>query len=107
MDSTQGKNVHINFRDSFSTDVLDEAKSIINDEKFRFENTDKQRIDLTHLKTYAIDDESSYEIDDAISLQKKDGYQVIWVHIADPCRVISPEGLLEKEARKEKEYEYH
>jgi exoribonuclease II len=59
------------------------------------------RRDLTHLKVYTIDDESTQEIDDGLSLELlPDGRQKLWIHIADPTRLLSPEDEFDLEARK-------
>lgn len=59
------------------------------------------RLDLTHLKVYTVDDESTREIDDGLSLETlEDGRQRIWVHIADPTRLVSPGNELDLEARR-------
>ncbi|WP_320674657.1 ribonuclease catalytic domain-containing protein [Prochlorococcus sp. MIT 1341] len=66
----------------------------------KINNGDNSREDLTKLKTYAIDDENSYEIDDAISLERTREGDILWVHIADPCRVVRADSSLDKEAKK-------
>ena len=59
------------------------------------------RLDLTHQKVYTIDDESTQEIDDGLSLEiLPDGRQKLWIHIADPTRLLSPEDRFDLEARK-------
>jgi exoribonuclease II len=59
------------------------------------------RCDLTHLKVYTIDDESTQEIDDGLSVEiLPDGRQKLWIHIADPTRLLSPEDEFDLEARK-------
>ncbi|WP_310489512.1 RNB domain-containing ribonuclease, partial [Chamaesiphon sp. VAR_69_metabat_338] len=59
------------------------------------------RLDLTHLKVYTIDDESTQEIDDGLSVEGlPDGRQKLWIHIADPTRLLSPEDEFDLEARK-------
>jgi exoribonuclease II len=59
------------------------------------------RLDLTHHKVYTIDDESTQEIDDGLSLEVlPDGRQKLWIHIADPTRLLSPEDRFDLEARK-------
>lgn len=64
-------------------------------------DSDKSRLDLTHLKVYTIDDESTTEIDDGLSLEFLDsGQQRLWIHIADPTRLLSPGDELDMEARK-------
>ncbi|MBD2212866.1 VacB/RNase II family 3'-5' exoribonuclease [Nostoc linckia FACHB-104] len=62
---------------------------------------DTNRLDLTHLKVYTIDDESTTEIDDGLSWESlADGRERLWVHIADPTRLLVPEDELDLEARK-------
>lgn len=61
---------------------------------------DAQRIDLTDLATYSLDDAGTREIDDALSLERRDGCDWIWIHIADPSRLISIDSPLDLEARR-------
>jgi exoribonuclease II len=62
---------------------------------------ESHRVDLTHLKVYTIDDESTQEIDDGLSLETlPDGRQKLWIHIADPTRLLSPGDEFDLEARK-------
>ncbi|WP_017294294.1 ribonuclease catalytic domain-containing protein [Geminocystis herdmanii] len=59
------------------------------------------RLDLTHHKVYTIDDETTEEIDDGLSVETlEDGTLRYWIHIADPTRLIKPDDILDKEARK-------
>ena len=59
------------------------------------------RLDLTHLKVYTIDDESTEEIDDGLSVEYlPTGQQRLWIHIADPSRLVTPGDELDTEARK-------
>ncbi len=62
---------------------------------------DPDRLDLTHLKVYTIDDESTEEIDDGLSVETlADGQVRLWIHIADPTRLISVGDELDLEARR-------
>ncbi|MEY2985435.1 MAG: hypothetical protein RLZZ568_2052 [Cyanobacteriota bacterium] len=62
---------------------------------------DPNRLDLSHLKTYTIDDESTSEIDDGLSVETlADGQYRLWIHVADPTRLMSPNDELDLEARK-------
>ena len=61
---------------------------------------DEQRTDLTDLPTYSIDDSGTREIDDALSLEQRDGERWVWIHIADPARLVEPDSLLDREARR-------
>lgn len=56
---------------------------------------DEPRVDLTGLAAYAIDDEGNRDPDDAISI---DGNR-IWVHVADPSSVITPDSPADLHAR--------
>ncbi|MEL6580621.1 MAG: ribonuclease R family protein [Cyanobacteria bacterium J06621_12] len=59
------------------------------------------RLDLTHLKVCTIDDESTTEIDDGLSVEYlEDGTAKIWIHIADPTRIVEPGDELDLEARR-------
>lgn len=83
---------------NFSTKVLEVAhRSLISPN----EDPDQDRLDLTHLKVYTIDDESTQEIDDGLSVEYlEDGGERLWVHIADPTRLLSPGDELDLEARR-------
>lgn len=63
---------------------------------------DSQRLDLTHLKVYTIDDESTEEIDDGLSIEYLGEGQMpkLWIHIADPTRLVTPGDPLDLEARR-------
>ena len=62
---------------------------------------DDNRLDLTYLKVCTIDDESTTEIDDGLSIEYlANGTAKIWVHIADPTRLVEPEDELDLEARR-------
>ena len=64
-------------------------------------DSETDRLNLTSLKVYTIDDESTQEIDDGLSIEYLDDGQVkIWVHIADPTRLVFPGDELDLEARK-------
>lgn len=54
----------------------------------------EDRLDLTHQQSFAIDDIDSHDPDDAIALA--DG--LLWVHVADPAAVVTPESELDYEA---------
>lgn len=53
------------------------------------------RRDLTHLLALAIDDASTETPDDALSLEG----DILWVHVADPAAVITPDSEIDLEAR--------
>jgi exoribonuclease-2 len=64
-------------------------------------DADRDRLDLTHLKVYTIDDESTREIDDGLSVEYlDDGRERLWIHIADPTRLVNLGDELDLEARR-------
>lgn len=82
----------------FSQKVLDVAQSRLQSPP---PDPDVNRLDLTHLKVYTIDDESTSEIDDGLSVEFLDDQSVrLWIHIADPSRLIFPDDELDLEARR-------
>ncbi|NET75690.1 MULTISPECIES: ribonuclease catalytic domain-containing protein [Okeania] len=82
----------------FSTKVLEVAQSCLQSPQ---PDPDTNRLDLTHLKVYTIDDESTKEIDDGLSIEfLEDNQQKIWVHIADPTRLLTPGDELDLDARR-------
>ena len=62
---------------------------------------DGERLDLTHLRAVTIDDEDTRDIDDGLALELTEvGIQRIWIHVADPGRLIEAESPLDLEARR-------
>ena len=84
----------------FSADLLEEAERLV------ARNTTEQpgdstRLDLCHQRCVTIDDEETRDIDDGIALeQREDGNARIWIHIADPGRLIEVDSALDLEARR-------
>jgi exoribonuclease II len=62
---------------------------------------DDARVDLSGLHTVTIDDDDTRDIDDGLSLERlADGRRRLWIHVADPGRLIAPESPLDLEARR-------
>lgn len=62
---------------------------------------DGERRDLTGLHTVTIDDDDTADIDDGLSLEwVGEGIPRIWIHVADPGRLIPPGSPLDLEARR-------
>ncbi|MCP9833147.1 MULTISPECIES: RNB domain-containing ribonuclease [unclassified Cyanobium] len=62
---------------------------------------DERRRDLTGLHTVTIDDEDTRDIDDGLSLERgADGTPRLWIHIADPGRLVAADSPLDTEARR-------
>ena len=60
---------------------------------------DDGRADLTGLKTVTIDDADTREIDDALSLEPNgEAGWLIWIHVADPDRLVAAGTPLDQEA---------
>lgn len=54
-----------------------------------------RRLDLTHLTVYTVDDASTTEVDDGLSVTTDEaGNRLLWVHVADPTRWITPGGTV-------------
>lgn len=62
---------------------------------------DGRRLDLTGLHTVTIDDADTRDIDDGLSLEHgADGRPRLWIHIADPGRLVAADSPLDTEARR-------
>lgn len=62
---------------------------------------DGERVDLTSLHTVTIDDDDTLDIDDGLSLEwMADGTPRVWIHVADPGRLIVCGSPLDLEARR-------
>ena len=84
---------------------LNFSQKVLNVSQSRLQSCSKDvpsdRLDLTHLKVYTIDDESTTEIDDGLSVEYLDTEQIrLWIHIADPTRLVFPGDELDLEARR-------
>lgn len=83
---------------TFSKKVLDVVQPRLQSDS---PSTDSNYLDLTQLKVCTIDDESTTEIDDGLSIEYlASGQKKIWIHIADPTRLVSPNDELDLEARR-------
>lgn len=62
---------------------------------------DELRLDLTHLRSVTIDDPETRDLDDALALERcSDGKRWIWIHVADPDRLVPADSPLDREARR-------
>ena len=84
---------------NFSSKVSNVAQSRL---QAPSDNQNSDRLDLTYLKVYTIDDESTTEIDDGLSIEYVGEAKIprIWIHIADPTRLLTPGDELDLEARR-------
>lgn len=62
---------------------------------------DEERLDCTQQRCVTIDDDDTRDIDDGLALERRpDGKQRIWIHVADPGRLVAAESPLDLEARR-------
>ena len=62
---------------------------------------DALRVDRTGLRSVTIDDEDTEDIDDGLALERRaEGGERLWIHVADPGRLVEPESALDREARR-------
>jgi exoribonuclease-2 len=63
--------------------------------------SDVGRLDLTHQRLLTIDDEDTQDIDDGLAIEWREGHPPrLWVHIADPGRLVQAGSPLDLEARR-------
>lgn len=62
---------------------------------------DEARLDLTAQRSVTIDDADTREVDDALALERDgQGRPWIWIHVADPDRLVAAGSPLDLEARR-------
>ena len=62
---------------------------------------DERRLDLTHLPVVTIDDADTQDIDDGLALEEQEGgRERLWIHVADPGRLVATGDPLDLEARR-------
>ena len=62
---------------------------------------DADRLDLTQQRCVTIDDDDTRDIDDGLALERLSGGGLrLWIHVADPGRLVEPDGPLDLEARR-------
>ena len=84
----------------FGEDLLLEAKTLLETCDALLPG-DETRHDLTAQTCVTIDDAETRDIDDAIALERRqDGSDRLWIHIADPGRLIAEGSPLDLEARR-------
>ena len=84
----------------FSETLLLDASQLVDNSEGMLPG-DENRHDLTAQACVTIDDAETSDIDDAIALERRqDGSERLWIHIADPGRLIPEGSPLDLEARR-------
>lgn len=81
----------------FTPEIMEYTKSLTltRSDSRSFENN---RRDLTSIPTMTIDGNATLDFDDALSIEYKDGYYHVGVHITDVCQLIKKQSPLDQEA---------
>ncbi|CAA0830512.1 Ribonuclease II- chloroplastic/mitochondrial [Striga hermonthica] len=88
----------LNIRTGFPEQIIAAAENLLSESP---DMDEVDRTDLTHLKVYAIDVDEADELDDALSaVRLQDGRIKVWIHVADPTRLLQPGCMIDKEAMK-------
>ncbi|MEB3169149.1 MAG: RNB domain-containing ribonuclease [Synechococcaceae cyanobacterium] len=87
------------WRDGFSAELEAEAQRLASLAEQEWPG-DARRQDLCHLRSVTIDDEDTRDIDDGLALERVEGRERLWIHVADPGRLIAPDTPLDREARR-------
>ncbi|MEB3362089.1 MAG: ribonuclease catalytic domain-containing protein [Synechococcaceae cyanobacterium] len=87
------------WRDGFSVELEAEAERLAAEAERPWPG-DASRQDLSHLHSVTIDDEDTRDIDDGLALERVGGRERLWIHVADPGRLIAADSPLDREARR-------
>jgi len=84
----------------FSQQLLEEADQLVAQAHLPFPG-DGDRVDRCEQRVVTIDDDDTLDIDDGLALETTaDGRQRLWIHIADPGRLVAAGTPLDLEARR-------
>jgi exoribonuclease-2 len=84
----------------FTPELLEEADRLLRHSSDPWPGDDERR-DLTRQRCFTIDDDDTRDIDDALALERRsDGPPRLWIHVADPGRLIQADSPLDLEARR-------
>jgi exoribonuclease-2 len=84
----------------FSEALLNEAQQLVAASAEEWPG-DRERVDLCGQRCVTIDDDDTRDIDDGLALEHRpDGGLRIWIHVADPGRLVEPGSPLDLEARR-------
>ncbi len=77
--------------DGFPPEVLEEAEARTEDVGAEIESEVDDREDLRGMTTWTTDPVDAQDFDDAISVERREGEYVLWVHIADVTHYVTPD----------------
>ena len=83
----------------FSQELEELAQQLVADHELPRPG-DEQRLDLTHLGVVTIDDADTQDIDDGLALEQIGSGWRLWIHVADPGRLVASGDPLDLEARR-------
>ena len=84
----------------FSEELLEEADQLVAQAHLPFPG-DGERVDRCGQRVVTIDDDDTLDIDDGLALETTaEGRQRLWIHIADPGRLVAAGSPLDLEARR-------
>ena len=84
----------------FSEQLLEEANQLVAQAHLPFPG-DGERVDRCEQRVVTIDDDDTLDIDDGLALETTaEGRQRLWIHIADPGRLVAAGTPLDLEARR-------
>lgn len=87
-----------NLKNEFPKKITKEINLIKKKYFIDFENEIKKRKNLTNFNTFTIDPIGARDLDDAISVEKKNKFYKVFIHIADVSHFIKENTHIDKEA---------
>ena len=88
------------WQQGFSSQLLEEADQLVARAHLPFPG-DGERVDRSDQRVVTIDDDDTLDIDDGLALETTaEGRQRLWIHIADPGRLVAAGTPLDLEARR-------
>ena len=77
------------WQQGFSSQLLEEADELVARAHLPFPG-DGERVDRSDQRVVTIDDDDTLDIDDGLSIETTaEGHQRLWIHIADPGRLVA------------------
>jgi exoribonuclease-2 len=88
------------WREGFPPQLLEEAARL-HAQSDQPHPSDESRLDLCGQRIVTIDDDDTLDLDDGLAIERfPDGRARIWIHVADPGRLVAVDSPLDLEARR-------